>query len=465
MGRYSPAVSPILARPLDFSSIGEAFDSLANQRVRNRQLDLLQRQADDTHAVNASALADKNAEREQWSHPAPLTDVADASKSILGAPQNGPASIGDAMRDAPPSMAAPAPAAAPSVAPLSMQGQSAGALSRINATLGLSGDSGAAAVPSPPGGTGAPALAAQVDQTKTQPGAPPDDLLSTLRRGMPKFAAPDETGMLRVYDPAQRALNQSAPALLHQRLTEMYQEQKAETALQRKAEPFLSLTDPQTGKPYTPQAARAMASNPQFASANLRETNDARAPRTFMIDGKPVEGFSDKRGVFYDASGKVLTGKITPYVKPEKDPDHFVFPTALGPDGKPMVFRGNTHSGTLEPTGVAGANKSSQMSVEQTRFLDKQVKSIMAGEPGANGRMAKPLPYYQAMTVAQQRWGARSGGAGGGKAPATAAPAADDFTTAELAAAHHGGARTDEAIRAYIAKQRGATPGGGHDDE
>ncbi len=93
-------------------------------------------------------------------------------------------------------------------------------------------------------------------------------------------------------------------------------------------------------EPATPTAT------PKFAAPK------ALTPHSFMVDGKPTEGFVDPQGGVYDSQHQPITGKVTPYVPPVSPT---IVPTAggvvqvdrsgnvkqlVGPDGKPVMKAG-----------------------------------------------------------------------------------------------------------------------------
>jgi hypothetical protein len=63
------------------------------------------------------------------------------------------------------------------------------------------------------------------------------------------------------------------------------------------------------------EAYPALAANDPMVGRRTPDVGE-RAPRSFMVDGKPVEGFADKTGRFYGADGSLITGAVTPYVSP-----------------------------------------------------------------------------------------------------------------------------------------------------
>jgi len=76
-------------------------------------------------------------------------------------------------------------------------------------------------------------------------------------------------------------------------------------------------------------------------------SEDGKAARDFTVDGVPVSGFVDKKGKHYDADGNEIHGrKITPA------PAFTFSPSGVDATGRPVFTRGNTKTGELETTGV-----------------------------------------------------------------------------------------------------------------
>jgi hypothetical protein len=358
MSRFSPGFQYRPAQSLDFAPLNDAISGARANGVRDRQLAIQEQEQADRHAQQTAEQAQRRAELETWSHAAPLSDIADASKVLSGPyantgpdavqsppfSQRGASSIAEALD---PSVAGPKLSVgnpAPPSSPL---------LSRVTAGLGIAPRP---AAPVAPAGGGALGLNATREQAVPAPGDDPSDpqaLKRALSAILPSYTAADEDGNLRVYDPAQRVVNQAAPQMIAQRLNEEYATRKANETLDRKAAPFLGMTNPQTGQPFTREEARAVADNPQFASAIFRESHDDDlTPHPVMVNGKPVMALANKKGQFFDANHQPLTGDVRPYQPPQHD--QFVFP--VGADettGKPVVLRGNTHTGALESTGQA----------------------------------------------------------------------------------------------------------------
>jgi hypothetical protein len=135
--------------------------------------------------------------------------------------------------------------------------------------------------------------------------------------------------------------------------------------------------------------ARMLGQNPNA------ETD--RTPRTFTVNGQPVEGFSDKQGKFYTADGTPIPpgAKVTPYVAPQHDQIQLMpGVTPPGPNGEPgtpTVFRINKNGGPAVPVdgiapkgGAGGSSQGAQVPVAdmQERYdeIAKHAADLAAGK-------------------------------------------------------------------------------------
>lgn len=316
MSRFSPQTQYQPPRPLDFSAITGAIDDVQANGLRRRQLAIQEQDAADRHA---SRIAERDASSHVFD---PTTDIPDYAglQSRIGEASDriGAATSYDQNTDARgvyrPQAVAPTPSAL---------------LSRIHTGLGIT--------PQAPIGGGALGLHGSRTPAVPAPGEAPGDpqaIERALKSILPSRTGLDEDGAMRVYEPWRAAAREIAPGMIAQQLNEHYRQRKADDDRERKATPFLGQTNPQTGKPFSIEEARALVSNPAFASFTFRESPEDKVAR-------------QKELAAFVASLRPPTSQYS-------------FPVGADADGNPVVLRGNTRTGALEPTGIAGRAPASQ---------------------------------------------------------------------------------------------------------
>lgn len=99
-------------------------------------------------------------------------------------------------------------------------------------------------------------------------------------------------------------------------------------------------------------AAPSLGSIPRLTVTSTADSIVPKVKHTrtpFMEDGKPMLGSMDEHGNLYRDDGTPVSGKVSPYVAPEKE--HFTTYQDTGPDGKPRTMRLNTSTGQSEAVG------------------------------------------------------------------------------------------------------------------